>query len=85
MARKASESSVWERNGRKGIRLTKTYYHVIILFMSGEIKYRKPRLTAEQKVRILTDYKSGLTIAEIEQRNKTNPGTIYRILKQAAN
>ena len=47
-----------------------------------QIKYRKPRLTSEQKLQLVSDYKAGKPIKEIAERFNIHRVTIYRILKQ---
>ena len=47
------------------------------------MKLRQPRITLEQKLRIVTDYNTaGMSIDTILKRNHISVGTLYRIIKQ---
>lgn len=46
------------------------------------MKLRKPRITADTKVRVVTDYKAGLSIQQILDRYHISQGTLYRILNE---
>ena len=45
------------------------------------MKYRKPRILLETKLRVVTDYNSGMKVDEIAARNRVSIKSIYRIIK----
>jgi DNA-directed RNA polymerase specialized sigma24 family protein len=47
------------------------------------IPFRKPRVTQEQKNRIISDYLSKFTYKEIRERNHVSKDTIRRVLEKA--
>lgn len=46
------------------------------------IPNRRNKLTPEQKVQLVSDYRAGLPIALITEKFTINKTTLYRILKQ---
>lgn len=49
-----------------------------------EIRYRQKNLTMDEKVRIVTDYNAGMSLADIMKRYEISQNTIYRTLRSMA-
>lgn len=47
------------------------------------MKLRQPRISLEQKLRVITDYNTkGMSIEDILKRNHISVGSLYRIIKE---
>lgn len=49
------------------------------------IKMRNRKLTADEQIAILSDYKAGIKIKDIIEKFNISKPTLYRILKQYVN
>ena len=53
-----------------------------IIYTQMDVKYRRRVITSQDRINIVNDFNSGMTVKDVLSKNNIARGTLYKVLKE---